>query len=456
MLRTQTILGSERRQRHERKLRSYEIAASGMLCFLLLYYFDFVEVFVAPGSSLNRFVLASAGTTAAMILAAKPTLTQRVLRIAWPWVLIIAWFGATSLWAAYPDVSRTRTLSFAVSYLAALGLAIGLRSPRALIAVFLVAFGIIGVADPVSLAFATSYTDIGVRGLHMHKNAAGFAVGFALVAMIFALFQVRSAGFRVAAAGLALIGVIFLYLTNSKTSIGLVVIALGLLPLYAVWVRRERARLSDLAMTALACTLLFVAGASGSKMSKVGELLFGDPTLTNRMMIWVAVEKKIAQSPRRGFGFGSIWGLGEEWNPLPGDGYVFYSNAEFINEAHNGYLDLRLHGGYVALALGWFITLRVLWFSLILATSRAVPISHRWTFCMLHCLVSVLLVRNFVESTMFFPGGHGSYFFLIVCAQIERWKAEFDAHRETHRHLERVSSSPPSGFDRGAVTRGLR
>ena len=211
------------------------------------------------------------------------------------------------------------------------------------------------------------------------------------------------------------------------------------MPLYSLWVRRETARLSDLVMTALACTLIFAAGASGTKLSKVGEVAFGDPTLTNRMALWVAVEDMIAQSPRRGHGFGSIWDVGKEWNSFPQEGYVFYNDPEIINEAHNGYLDLRLHGGHVAIVLAWFVTLRALWFSLVLATSHAIPVRQRWAFCMIHCLVVVLLVHNLMESTLFFPGSHGSYFFLILLAQVERWRAEFDAVRPRHRQIERLA-----------------
>jgi exopolysaccharide production protein ExoQ len=323
-----------------------------------------------------------------------------------------------------------------MSYLAALGLAVGLRTPRALNTTFLAAFAIIIVADLVSLAFESSYTDIGIRGMHRHKNAAGFATSVAVTAIAFALPQLRSPGLRVAAAALALAGVLFLVLTKSKTSIGLVIIALCLVPLYSLWVRRETARLSDFVMTALACTLIFAAGASGTKLSKVGEIAFGDPTLTNRMALWVAVEDMIAQSPRRGHGFGSIWDVGEEWNSFPQEGYVFYNDPEIINEAHNGYLDLRLHGGHVALVLACLVTLRALWFSLVLATSHAISIRQRWAFCMIHCLVVILLVHNLMESTLFFPGSHGTYFFLILLAQVERWKAEFDAVRQGQRQIE--------------------
>ena len=441
ILGAQSILGSYRRPGAEHSLNFCQIAACGMLFLLLLYFFDFVEVFIPPSTTLNRFFMFSAIATGVVILVSKLPLTVRVFQVAWPSLMMVAWFGVTTLWAAHPEMSRTRALSFGMSYLAALGLAVGLRTPRALSATFLAAFGIVIAADLASLAFESSYTDIGIQGMHRHKNAAGFAASIAVTAIAFALPQIRSAGVRVIAVALALAGVLFLCLTKSKTSIGLVVIALCLVPLYSLWVRRETARLSDLIMTVLACTLIFAAGASGTKLSKVGELAFGDPTLTNRMALWVAVENMIAQSPRRGHGFGSIWDVGEEWNSFPQEGYVFYNDPEIVNEAHNGYLDLRLHGGHVALVLAWLVTLRALWYSLVLATSHAISIRQRWAFCMIHCLLTILLAHNLMESTLFFPGSHGTYFFLILLAQVERWKAEFDAVPQRHRQIAGLATA---------------
>jgi hypothetical protein len=167
------------------------MVACGMLIFLLLYFFDLLKVFIPPSASLNRFVVFSATATSVMIMVSKVPLTLRVLQFALPSFMLAAWFGATTLWAAYPDLARTRAFSFGLIYFAALGLAIGFRSPRTLNATFLAVLGSVIVADLVSLAFETSYTEIGVRGIHLHKNAAGFAASVGVVALGFSLAQTR-------------------------------------------------------------------------------------------------------------------------------------------------------------------------------------------------------------------------------------------------------------------------
>ena len=454
VLSAEGVLEAEHRRGRELGLDFCQIAACGVFFLLLLYFFDLVEVFFEPSSSLNRFFVFSASGTGVVLILLKFPLGLRVLRIAWPWVLIVAWLALTTRWAGYPDVSRTRVLAFAMMYLAALGVAVGFRSPRVMHATLATAFGVILLADLVSLDFEDSYTEIGLRGIHKHKNAAGFIASAASITIAFAFPQMRSFGSRSAAVCVILASVMLLILTELKTSFVVVAVAICLTPLYWLWVRCEPARRRHLVMTVLACTFVFAVGASGTKISKVAGALFGDPTLTNRMAIWSAVQEVVDQSPWRGHGYGSIWDVGDDWNSLPsGEGYVFYNDADLINEAHNGYLDLLLNGGWIGLVLCWFVALRALWFSLILATSNALPRSCRWTSCMLHCLLAISLVRNLTESVVFFPASQSTYFFIFLVAQVERWKVEFDAHCAIHRQCDRGFRSLPAGLTGGAALR---
>lgn len=444
------------------KLPVSQGVARGALLFMLLYFFDLVET-VLPicevdrngdgvpdiggacidASALNRFVLTSAFVAAAFIMIVKLPLTLAVLRRAWPVALLAAWFLASSIWAAYPELTRTRSIAVMVAYLACLGLAIGFRSPRVLGVTFLTAAALVMFADLISLAFPTySDTEIGVRGIHKHKNMAGLIASLTMAGILCSL-SLRSPLARHLTIILGIWCLVFLYFTKSKTNLGIVAVIIALIPLYLLLVRSESPRFWHMIATGAICTLLFVAGASGTKLSFFGEALFGDATLTNRMVIWAAVEQIIAQSPWFGQGFGSFWDVGQDYNPFPSDGYVYYNDAKVINESHNGYIDLMLHGGRIALVLGWIVAVRGLWFSLVLATSRQVTRQHRWAFCMLHCIMIIMLVNNLSESSVFFPGGHFFYVFLIVVAQVERWKAEFDAYRR----MEILNERPPA--DRG-------
>jgi hypothetical protein len=96
----------------------------------------------------------------------------------------------------------------------------------------------------------------------------------------------------------------------------------------------------------------------------------------------------------------------------------------------------------VALVLALFITLRAVWLSSVLASHAAVPISHRYAFCMLHVFVIIVLLNNLLESSLFFPSSSRSYFFLFVITQIDRWKADLDVYLASSR---RAAPEPRAG-----------
>jgi exopolysaccharide production protein ExoQ len=440
--RAEALLEADGIGRRERRLRLCEGVSTCLFVVCILYIFDMGQFLIgdqghdpASGSIVNRIFWLTILAAGAVILLVKLPLALRVLVSAWPTMLILAWFAASTYWADYPGLAVRRVLAFAVVYVAALGLAVGLRSPRSLQIGLLVAFGLVLVADLLSLGVPSySQTPIGMQGIHVHKNSAGLIAVLAFVGIVFALPRLRSFVLKAGTAGLALWCLVFLYLTLSKTSFGTMAVVVALLPLYHLWLRSGRIRLAYVNIAvALVSFAVFAAATAGVTMAEVGLSVTGDLTFTSRTDIWNAVLDKIAQSPRFGFGFGSIWDVGAKYNPFGGPEYEFWNNPEIINQAHNGYLDLLLHGGIVALALALLVALRALWLSSVLASHPAVPLSHRYVFCMLHAFIVVILLNNLLESSLFFPSSSRSYFFLFIITQLDRWKADLDVYRSAMR-----------------------
>jgi O-antigen ligase len=458
---------------NERALRICELAAHATTLLLLLYFFDVLEVFVPtcrkalvpeggaclPENAVNRAVITLSFLAACGIMLAKLPLTLGVLVRAWPLAACTGWFLASSFWANYPDLVRTRSIAVVMVYLTCVGLAVGFRSPRKLGAVFAIAAGAVLVADFLSLlAPHRSITEIGVRGIHVHKNVAGLVATVTFAILVCSVAQLRLPLARVAAIGLAVWAILFLVLAWSKSQFGIILVVIGLLPLFVVLLRRQKAGLLPWFATIAACCLIFAAGASGTKLSFFGKVFLGDPTFTNRMVIWNAVIGIILQSPWRGVGFGSFWDVGQEWNSFPADGYVYYNDASVINESHNAYLDLLLHGGVVALFLAWAVVARTLSYALALMMNGKIARPDRWAFCMMYCIIIVLLLCSILESTIFFPGGHYFYLLLIVVAHLERWKIELDAHQRVApgrvtapARPRRTVSGPMPAFARGGA-----
>ncbi|MDH3663557.1 MAG: hypothetical protein OEU92_26675 [Alphaproteobacteria bacterium] len=285
---------------------------------------------------------------------------------------------------------------------------------------------IVILANIISLAFPdTSHSDIGIKGIHIHKNVAGFVAIMCGVIMAFFIPQQRNYPLKFIAVAVMILAMVFLALTKSKTNFFALAVIIGMAPIYLLLVRGKPATRPYFILTCLACAGIFLMGASGTKLSALGAL-YGDPTLTNRVVIWDEVEAFIAQAPWKGNGFGAFWDAGGEWNLFPVGYYIFYNDPLIVNQSHNGYLDIMQHGGRIALILGCIVVAQTLCYSLMLVTNGGTLRRPKWIFCMLHCMLIVIMTQNLTESTMFFPSNSSSYFFLILLAQTVRWKVDLD------------------------------
>jgi O-antigen ligase len=390
----------------------------------MLYFFDVLGIFFEADSSLNRFVLLSGLMAASVLCAIKRRLAIKVLRLSWPILPLILWFWVTSYWSEFPGLTRQRSITLGIVYLTALGLAVGMQSPRGFqVAIFWPAC-IVVLADVISLAFPeTSHSDIGIKGIHINKNIAGFIAITCGTVIGFAWPQLRGNGTRFVAVGTVILATIFLIYTESKTNLFVLVIISVMLGLYLFLVRFRKAQRIHFILACLFCALLFIVGSSGSKLSWLGKL-YGDPTLTDRLEIWVEMEYLIAESRWKGLGYGAFWSTGQEANGFPIGYYAFYNDPLIVNSGHNGYLDILLQGGRPALLIAYVVVAQSFCFALMLVTSPAVPMHHKWTFCMLNCLIMMAIVQNLTESSIFFPADTNSYIFMTYLAQLVRWRAD--------------------------------
>lgn len=400
--------------------------ACAVLAFYTLYLFDTLGIFFEADTSLNRFVLLTGFASSCVICVMKRRLAMRALRLSWPMLPLIAWFWITSFWSTYPDLTQQRSITLGIVYLTAVGIAVGMTSPRGFHVTMFWTACIVILADMISLAYPeTSHSEIGIKGIHINKNNAGFITIVCGVFIGFALPQLRGYVIRLIAIISAVMATVFLVLTESKTNLFVLAIIGAMLGHYFILVRSKEAQRIHFVAACLFCALLFMVGSSGTKLSWLGKL-YGDPTLTQRLEIWVEIESLIAVSPWKGFGYGAFWSTGAETNGFPVGYYAFYNDPLIVNSGHNGFLDLLLQGGRPALFLAYVAIAHSFCIFLILVTSRAVPMHHKWTFCMLNCLTMMAIVRSLTESSIFFPAEASSYLFLHYLAQLVRWRADLE------------------------------
>lgn len=397
--------------------------ACAVLAFNMLYFFDFTTIFFEPGGTTNRVILLMGLAASAVICALKHELAIKVFRLSWPILPLFIWFWITSQWSSLPGLTVQRSLTLAIVYFTALGIAVGMNSPRGFqVAIFWPAC-ITVMADIISLAFPEiSESPIGIKGIHAGKNIAGFVAITCGVIIGFAFSQLGNFARFIAVASVIL-ATIFLVLTESKTNLFVLLIICVMLAVYLFLIHFKEVKRIHLIIACIILAGLFLIGASGTKLSWLGRL-YGDPTLTLRTDIWYEMEDLIALSPWKGYGFGAFWSTGEAVNGFPLGYYAFFNDASIVNSGHNGYLDLLLQGGRPALFLAYVAVAQAICCFLILVTSPAVATRHKWTFCMLNCLIMMTIVQNLTESSMFFPSDTSSYIFLNLIAQLVRWRAD--------------------------------
>lgn len=367
------------------------------------------------GSAVERVAVLALAALAGLSLAIRPRAALGLAARAWPVWLVLGWFCASVAWADFPDIALRRVAVTVLVTVIALAVAAGVGPLHRMHALLVGVLAAVIAADLAVTVLNPGFalTDIGVRGFHAQKNVAGL-VG--MVAVICALgWTLGAPRPGRALAGLCLAGLagLFLLITQSKTSMMLA--ALGGLMLPALLVLRRlgpgaSAALGLLGLGSLAVALL---GASALDVDLLKLMTpGGDTSFTGRTEIWDLAASEIARRPWTGFGFGAFWDVGEANDPLlraaPGTWLsqvkLGARDVAVINEAHNGYLDLLLQGGWPALVLALLaqaLTVRALAIKLF---ARAVPAREAAAVATLLALVLVVMVHNLTESSLWMRG----------------------------------------------------
>jgi O-antigen ligase len=266
---------------------------------------------------------------------------------------LLTWCVVSALWSPEPAVTIRRAGLAVVLVVSAMLSVETLGAEKAMRLWRWVLFAVL-VINIVSVKFvANAVHPVGEadpalvgnwRGVYVHKNIAG-AVG-AMTALIF-LFTPRQKVLHklgdLAVVGLALF---FTVMTHSKSSVGLLVIAVLAGAVYRLAWRQE----IDRTIAMVATGVLLIAGTVFFFSDQtLFTRLFSDPQqFTGRTQIWNAEIAYIRDHPLFGAGFGTFAGTGGV-SPLARyvGGWV---SSEAAN-GHNGYLQLLVTVGGIGFIL---------------------------------------------------------------------------------------------------------
>ena len=283
----------------------------------------------------------------------KKLLFSMLIKSLWWWVLI-GFFLASMYWSYEPGITLRRSIAFITVVVASFCIVAHFNAESLMYfigkAIFVAAvMGLIYLI--ISPGSALAGHEEGDRanmfiGIMSDKNGGARLYAYGILILIgLGKYRTRNHKFMLAILGTCLI------LANSASAIVMVLAGSGLITLFKVM--RTRSPDINLRRVVIIILLLTVTAVAISFLyTFLLELLGRDPTLTNRTVIWGLLDEYIQAESTLGYGFGAFWvsdavaGFVDRWS--------------YIGNAHSGYYEVLLYGGYVGLALVVLLILKII------------------------------------------------------------------------------------------------
>jgi O-antigen ligase len=334
---------------------------------------------------------------------ARPALPPHIVWFA----AYLAFAGTSAIWAFNPAVSFSRfctqvmmVTSIVVPALLADRTADLMRGLFLAFAVGAVLNFIIVIDGPPRIVDGVFY----YQGYFTDKNALG---EYASIAVFLALHEMLYPGLRRALGVVVVtISALLLFLSNSKTSIGLVFLS-PLLAASLVLIGKKMRISPAIALSPI--VFLYILLYNTKIFNHISYVLYGNYTFSARTLMWDFVRYEIERRPLLGWGYQSFWQLGPN-GPSVVDGWGWLKT---MPHAHNGYFDTMLDMGYVG-----FVFLLIFIFATVHAAGRLIDRDPARAWLVLS-LALYEIITNFLESN-WLRGGVWVMFVILV-AEIGRY-----------------------------------
>jgi exopolysaccharide production protein ExoQ len=363
---------------------------------------DQLITLVNEGSITHRVALVALGIVSIVSLAryrGPGRLTVNGL-LGWSVIVFAVWAFISPLWAEDISLSIRRVLAFVIIWIAAMAIVryASLRDIVLWIFFSTVLFVLIGLSAEIYFGnfqpLTTGYRFSGT----MHPNYQGMQCGLVMLSAIAAAALVER--WRVFFWVSGLVGLVFMALSGSRTSLAAAMIAL-LVYLVAVTSKIKKIR-ALFAGGILACLLLVALGVGMLPNLKSAVLLGRDDpgnvdSLSGRMTIWKDVGAYISERPVLGYGYGGFWSPAHV-------SAISDKEDQAIPNSHSTYIEYLVTLGPVGL-----ISYAVLLFAGIRRAFRSNKITHNPGYAFCGAILVFCALNGFLEvvvtegSPLMFP-----------------------------------------------------
>jgi exopolysaccharide production protein ExoQ len=304
-------------------------------------------------------------------------------------IAVFSFFLISIFWSQYPLlVAKRLILQVIIASVIFFSLA-NIKSEKKIMDVVFYGFLFIAIYN---LLFIIFYSEYGIdaagawSGIHKGKNYLGFV---SLSAIIFSIHKYSQAPIffdKKVALFAVVIWTALLMLSQSKTCIAIYLMFL------MFWISNNTQKYLSVFLRCIYFLLFFicifmpvVSFIFYGEWAYLYELIFSKVTLTGRGGIWLMTLASIKESPTLGVGYGSFWGVGE----IPYYFDVKFSFLRFVNQSHNGYLDLAIQVGFIGI-----IIIFIYLFVFMKIEFKRLPLGLKF-------IVVFALLHNFTESSLF-------------------------------------------------------
>ncbi|MDX2205228.1 MAG: O-antigen ligase family protein [Hyphomicrobiaceae bacterium] len=350
-----------------------------------------------------------------------------------PMIAYMLLAGASVLWAVKPEFVLTRIAGQTFILLGLCSMAaVAPRQSNLARALFL-AFAFGALLNGIYVAEQSSSVNLadfaGFRGYFGEKNGLGF---FSAFAFLLALTQARGSKLNIALVIAVLCGAAYLLIiSRSKGALAFAIaspaLAWLLLKLHA------RTRIPPAAFILVCVALFFLLNAMvGNLVSRISWYVYGNPTLSNRTVIWDFVSGMSTHKPWLGFGYRAFWLVSSDlFGSIKAPEWV-----KVMPHGHNGYLDVRAELGYAGILILAYFLIKV---CNMLGEVARVDYWRAWY--LLTIAVFVMLI-NLVESSWFRGADPIWMIFMFVVVETGRAWVSMKAER---RPLHPPAPQLPAG-----------
>jgi len=371
-------------------------------------------------------------------------------RVTWPPQIIclfayLAFAGASVLWAFSPERSLIRFVqqvmivtSIVLPAMLAARTADMLRGLFLCFAFALILNTLFVLEGSVTIvSYGSKLVDIGYQGYFLGKNYLGEC---AVIALLLSLHEMLNRGrWRVFGVIVGIIAIVLVFLSGSKTALGLALIS-PFLAGVALIVRKMTRISPAIVLLSIAFCYAILSSVSNFNIYRLAYMLYGDSSLTGRTVIWDFAQYEIARRPLLGWGYQSFWLVPDSPSIVAAPGWV-----KMMPNAHNGYYDTMLETGYVGL-----VFLLVFIIATLHAVGRVAERDPARAQLLLSLALFVILY-NFLESLWVRGFEFLWVVFVIVAAEIGRYWHPFPLKRAAYRSGSLRPGSPGARMPRPGI-----